>query len=238
MDKNPTISLISLIAMAVDVMRQSRCYSALVLPKGREEYTSRVTAQDYSYHRVEIRVPPIASLMEQEAPTTDQKTRILKLMREGNTLTKACQAIGVGLYQVFRWRQADPDFDRSYWSARHAIVAKGIADIDEELARPGLTRRQRRFLRIRKQAGRKADYFNRRLDPALSKRAGATETDSEKKVRRMKAVAKKILWLARKDFNSLSPEARRAAGRLLRSKLAGEILRAWGCETASGNSSL
>jgi hypothetical protein len=42
----------------------------------------------------------------------------------------------------------------------------------------------------------------------------------KKQARRSKATAKKLLWLARQDFDKMTPEARRAAERLLKSPLA------------------
>jgi hypothetical protein len=42
--------------------------------------------------------------------------------------------------------------------------------------------------------------------------------------RKLKAVAKKLAWLARKDINKMKPEAQRAAGRLMNSRLAKEAL--------------
>jgi hypothetical protein len=50
-----------------------------------------------------------------------------------------------------------------------------------------------------------------------------------KRARKLKAVAKKITWLTErrfKKFNQMSPEAQRAASRLVRSKLGREVLAA------------
>jgi hypothetical protein len=97
-------------------------------------------------------------------------------------------------------------------------IGNEISDIERQLsADRGITRRDRRWLRLRKQARQWALNFKKRL-------ATPPDVISKKKERRLKAAAKKLRWLARQDFDGMTPEARRAANKLLRSDLADQLL--------------
>ena len=102
------------------------------------------------------------------------------------------------------------------WSI--ARIENEILDIERQLsAGRGLTHKDRRRLRLRKQARQWLLSFKKRL-------AAPPDVIGKKKERRLKATAKKLRWLARQDFDSMTPEARCAAEKLLRSDLAGQLL--------------
>jgi len=80
----------------------------------------------------------------------------------------------------------------------------------------GRTRRERQLLRLRIQDLRRVLKIKKRIDVAY--------TAKERKARKAKAVARKLRWLATKDFTKMTLPARRAAKKLLRSDLTGKLL--------------
>ena len=83
------------------------------------------------------------------------------------------------------------------------------------------TRRQRQEARWLERAKHKLQRFKANL----REHREHPDAAAIKRTRRMKAVAKKLSWLSRQDVEAMTPEARRAALRLLQSDLAREILR-------------
>jgi hypothetical protein len=96
-------------------------------------------------------------------------------------------------------------------------LKKEILELEQLLAERGFTSRNRRGLRLRMYVRQRALGFEKRLNTP-------PDVINKKKTRRLKATAKKLSWLARQDFNIMTPEARRAAKKLLLSDLAGQLL--------------
>ena len=48
----------------------------------------------------------------------DAETAIIEIIREGGTLDKAAEAVGVSARTILRWLEADEDFRRKYVQAR------------------------------------------------------------------------------------------------------------------------
>lgn len=99
-----------------------------------------------SCHIVDFCETMCDSKVEGELQVTDDQEKLLDMMAEGNTLTQSCKALQISLSKVWRWRDADQNFEKAYVFARkamaEAIADDGLTVVKELTSKPGVTREQ------------------------------------------------------------------------------------------------
>ena len=55
--------------------------------------------------------------------TRQARRRLLQLLSEGNSISQACAAVGIGRTTVYRWLESDTEFARALDTARTRMIA-------------------------------------------------------------------------------------------------------------------